>query len=204
MCSATRCGIYSAKCKLSYQSTADAPFHGKREACTTSRVFRPANCIRGWAPCSQRPCTLDSPRRPAPQPRTACTQMRARLTHAAVLRSNVDSRTIPGEAWRLQYLRASSPGQLKQGCVMQPSALHLEVFTSTCASPVHSLHALASTTAAHNKFPPTPTGAQFQAMRESYSSSRALGLISCKKERASNSLLSGTSCYTHPPAKALF
>ena len=79
-------------------------FHGKREAYTTSHVFRPANCIRGWAPCSQRPCTLDSPRRPAPQPRTACTQMRASLTHAAVVLSNIDSRTIPGEAWSLQYM----------------------------------------------------------------------------------------------------
>ena len=115
----------------------------------------------------------------------------------------VEGRTISGDAWSLQYKRARSPGQLKQGNVSQPSAMHLEFSTSTCARPVHSLHALASTTAAHNKFPPTPTGAPFQVKRGSYSTSRALRLAVWSEERASNSLPSSTFCYTRLPAKRL-
>ena len=57
----------------------------------------------------------------------------------------VDGRTIPGGAWGLQYRTARSPGQLHEACFMQPSALHLGFFTSTCASPVHILATLAYT-----------------------------------------------------------
>ncbi len=50
----------------------------------------------------------------------------------------IDGRTIPGGAWGLQYRTARSPGQLREAFFLQPSAMHLELFTSTCASPVHS------------------------------------------------------------------
>ena len=107
----------------------------------------------------------------------------------------VDGRTIPGGAWGLQYRTAHSPGHLHEAYFMQPSALHLGFTKSTCASPMHSLRALASITVAHNKFPPTPTGAPFQVMRGSYSTSRALRLAGGKRSELPTAFL--TESVTH-------